>query len=917
MVRGLVARIRSLWVGTRNRSAVDLEMQEEFRLHVEMRADDLIRSGLSPAAARRQARLEFGSPDRYRDEGRDSRGLRRVDALRVSWLDFKLGFRMLAKYPGITIIGGLAMAFAIWMGAATFELVTQILNPRLPLPGGDRIVALRNWDAATNRAELKSLHDFTEWRTELRSIEELGAYRTVERNLITSDGTAGPVQVAEMSAAGFGVARVPALLGRPVLEADERPDATPVLVLGHDVWRLRFDADSGIIGRPVRLGHTMHTIVGVMPEGFSFPVTHNLWVPLRMRALDFARRQGPSINVFGRLARGVSLDEANAELATVGRQASAAFPETHAQLRPQVMPYAKSVIDVSGIAAVAVMSANIPLIMLLVLICGNVALLMFARAATREGEIVVRSALGASRSRIVMQLFAEALVLGALAAAIGLAAASYGVSWVMNVVGAEMLEGAELPFWFQARLSASTVLYALLLTLVAAIIAGVTPALKVTRSMGTRLKEAGAGGGGLRFGGVWTVVIVSQVALTVAFPVVAMMVRRDSVQVETADLGIPAAEYLTVRMEMDREPPPGAPPDTSRAAFGERFRKTTEELERVLESDPAIIGVTYADRLPGMYHPYRLVEVDEGGSAPLNPQWPAYRVSQIHIDPEYFATVEAPILLGRDFHSGDLVDSARVAVVNESFVRLVLGGRNPIGRHLRYVHFEESERDDDMRVGPWFEIVGVVPDMGTLVGASTTGDPKIAGIYHPSMPAMPATSRATRLAVHVRGDPMAVAPRVRAAAMQVDPGLRLYDLMLLEDVTAGELEFLAFWFRISMMVSAMALILSLAGIYAVMAFTVSRRTREIGIRIALGADRWRVMVAIFRRPVIQVAFGVLAGAALVTFLAFSIEGGKLTAKSVAMIFVYVLVMMSICMLACIVPTRRALSVEPTEALKAE
>ena len=889
-------------------------MKEEFLLHQEMRADDLIRSGLTPAAARRQARLEFGSPDRYQDEGRESRGLHRIQALRMSWLDVKLGFRMLAKYPGITIVGGLAMAFAIWMGAATFEIVTQLLNPHVPLPGGDQIVALRNWDIATNKPNQKSLHDFTDWREQLQTVEDIGAFRAVQRNLVTPDGVGGPVEVAEISAAGFRVARTPAHLGRPIVEADESADAAPVLVLGYDVWRLRFDSDSAIIGKDVRLGHVLHTVVGVMPAGFAFPVAHNLWVPLRIDALEHARGEGPTIGVFGRLGRGVSLEEAQAELTTVGTRASTEFPESHAQLRPQVMPYTKSVVDLPPVALIAVMSANLPLVMLLVLVCSNVALLMFARAATRESEIIVRSALGASRSRIVMQLFAEALVLGGIAAVIGLAAAGYGVRWVMNVVEAEMLEGARLPFWFQPRLSTATVLYAALLTLIAAAIAGVMPALKVTRSMGSRLKESSAGAGGLRFGGVWTVVIIAQVALTVAFPVVALLVRRDSVQVEHADVGIPAHEYLSVRVEMDRDPPPGAPRDTTLAGFRARFAKTHGELKRVLEADPAVVGVTYADRLPGMYHPFRLIEVDEGGSAPLNPQWPGYRVSQIHVDPDYFSTIDAPILNGRGFNSGDLGDSSRVAVVNESFVRLVLGGRNPIGRRLRYAHFEEWTSDARWEPGPWMEIVGVVPDMGTLVGTSTSGDPKVAGIYHPSAPG---AVRPTRLAIHVRGHPMDAAPRVRAAAMQVDPGLRLYELTVLDDVNAGELEFLAFWFRIAVMVSIVALTLSLAGIYAVMAFTVSRRTREIGIRVALGAEQWRLVFAIFRRPFAHVATGIVIGMAFITLLSYGIEGGNLTPRLFAMIIGYSIVMMGICMMACIVPTRRALAVEPTEALKAE
>ncbi|HJU65396.1 MAG TPA: permease prefix domain 1-containing protein, partial [Gemmatimonadaceae bacterium] len=191
MLSEVVARVRSLWRAIRYRSDIEAEMSDEFRLHMELRAADLVRHGLSPAEAARRARLEFGSAEHYKDEARDSRGLRRVDEIRVSWLDFKLGFRMLARYPGLTLVGGLAMAFAIWVGAGTFELVRQIVRPSLPLPDGDRIVAIRNWDVATNRPELRALHDLAVWREELRTVQDIGAYRTLARNLFVGTAITG------------------------------------------------------------------------------------------------------------------------------------------------------------------------------------------------------------------------------------------------------------------------------------------------------------------------------------------------------------------------------------------------------------------------------------------------------------------------------------------------------------------------------------------------------------------------------------------------------------------------------------------------------------------------------------------------------------------------------------------------------
>jgi len=938
MLSGLIARARSLLRGVRRHSDLDAEMNEEFRLHLELRAADLVRAGLPPNDAARRARLEFGSTEHYKDRGRQSRGLRRFDELRVSWLDFKLGLRMLARYPGLTLVGGLAMAFAIWVGAATFELVTQVLRPSLPLPDGDRIVAIRNWDAAANRPEAQASYDFVAWRGALESVRELGAYRTLDRNLITGAGRGEPVEVAEISASAFRLTRVPPLRGRSLVEADERAGAPPVVVIGYDVWQRRFGGDPDVVGRTVRLGSTPSTVVGVMPEGFAFPVAQSLWVPLRLGALDYERRQGPAIQIFGRLAPDATLREAQAELTTLGARAAADFPDTHEHLRPQVMPYAKSVVDVSGWRSVGIMSVNIPLVMLLILVCGNVALLMFARAATRESEIVVRTALGAGRGRIIMQLFAEALVLGSVAAVVGLAAAGFGIRWVMGVIEAEFRQGARLPFWFQDSLSPATVFYAALLTVLGAVIAGVVPALKVTRGVGARLKQATAGGGGLKFGGIWTAVIIAQVAVTVAFPAVAFFTRRNAVQIEAVDVGFPAQEYLSARLEMDREPSSGASEsvpraqrgDTSQAAFRARFRATYQELARRLAADPAVSRVAFADLLPRMYHPHRLIEVDEGGAAPLNPRWPdGYRVSSAFIGPDYFGAVAALILLGRGFrasdHEGDRgapgTAGAREGpvIVNQSFVRLVLGGRNPIGRRIRYVYFEErgEPRAPGEPPGPWYEIVGVVRDLGMAVGAdmgqAAGSDPKVAGIYHPVAPGgvYPA-----HMAVHLRGDPMSFAPRLRAIATAVDPTLRLYKVMPLDRVNDSELQFLSFWFRLLLLVSSIALILSLAGIYAVMSFTVSRRTREIGVRIALGASPRRVIAAVFRRPLTQVGLGVVAGGGLVAVL---VRGamGVLSVREVGLVAAYAGVMMGVCMLACIVPTRRALRVEPTEALRAD
>ena len=216
--------------------------------------------------------------------------------------DYKLGWRMLLKYPGLTVAGGLALAIAIGIGAGWYDLSGDVLRPRLPLPDGDRIVEIEMRNAAASEDERRLLHDFLGWRRDLQSVEELGAYRTIERNLVLGDAQADPVTGAEITASAFRLVRVPPLLGRPLLASDEQPGAPPVVVLGYDLWQQRFGGRTDAIGQTMQLGRTMTTVVGVMPEGFAFPINHRLWMPLQLRPSGYAPLEGAAMRVFGRLA---------------------------------------------------------------------------------------------------------------------------------------------------------------------------------------------------------------------------------------------------------------------------------------------------------------------------------------------------------------------------------------------------------------------------------------------------------------------------------------------------------------------------------------------------------------------------------------------------------------------------------------
>ncbi|HYW06800.1 MAG TPA: ABC transporter permease [Longimicrobium sp.] len=832
---------------------------------------------------------------------------------RLAWLvgmalDLKLGFRMLLRYPGLTIVAVLALSVAIGGGAAYLEFVNDLFRPKLPFQEGHRLVGIYTRNVATGGTDEHPLHDFLAWRGELRTVEGVGAFQPLERNLITADGRTEPVRGVEISASAFRLVQARPRLGRPLVDADEQPGAPPVVVLGHDLWQARFGGDRGVVGRTVRLGNTVHSVVGVMPDGFGFPVNHGLWVPLRVSASDHPRGQGPALKMFGRLAPGVGIDAAQAELAASGARLAREFPRTNEHLRPLVKPYVTALWASrpdGGLQMGILYAFNLFFVGLLAVCAANVATLVFARTATRESEISVRSALGASRGRITAQIFAEALVLATVAAVVGLAAASFGLRWVSGTL---QRAGAQLPFWADNSLAPTTLLYAALLTLITAMIVGIVPALKATGPhIQARLKRAASGGGGMKFGGVWTGVIVTQVALTVIFLLIVVSVGWNVYvgRYGTTRSAFATDEFFSARLEMDGANVADVSTEAARAEFRNRFQTTYQELERRLAAEPAVTGVTYASALPGTSHPWLSIDVD-GVAAPES-DGGAHLVRTASVAAGFFRALDAPVLSGRAFDAGDVEFDRNVVIVDQTFVRTILGGRNPIGRRIRQAAVERET------TGEWQEIVGVVRNL-TLGSEGTAED---AVLYRP---AAPGGAYPVHMAVHVRGDPKMLAPRLRTLAADVDPTLRLYDLMPMNEIGQADQMTLGIWARVLALVGAITLLLSTAGVYSLMSFTVTRRTREIGIRAAVGASPRSILRSIFTPALAQVGIGVVAGSIPGSFLVAwgfpEVARGAGLALGGAAFLVVAAFMLGVALLACVVPARRALRIPPTEALRA-
>jgi putative ABC transport system permease protein len=822
----------------------------------------------------------------------------------ISWIDLRLGVRMLSKNPGITLVGGLAMAVAIAIGAGMFGFSYSLLNPRLPLDEGHRIVAVENRDAWSNSPRDPFLHDFAAWRQELRTIRDVSAYRNVARNLITPDGGAEPVRLAEMSASGFRVARVAPALGRPLVEEDERPGAPPVVVIGHDVWRTRFGGDPRVVGQTVRLGNAVHTVVGVMPQGFAFPVSHGWWIPLRLSPAGHEPGEGPEVFVFGRLAPGAGWDEAQAELDAVGRRASAAYPGTHADLRPQVLNYTVPAMGIQDMPAWEVTIINAMISLLLVVVAVNVAVLIYARTATRRGEIAIRTALGASRRRIVAQLFAEALVLASVAAIAGLLLAGAGLRTAHGIM--KMGNPDAAAFWLDFGLRPATVLYVVGLTVLAAVIAGVLPALGATgRRVQDSLRQLG-GGTGLQLGRTWTVLIVTQVAFAVgAIPVVLGVAANEMGEAVTRPL-FPEDEFLSAGLEMDPEPPAGTDAEAYRREFAAGFADRQQEVVRRLRAEPWVAEVAVGTSLPAMGG-WTAIQVERPGTE----QGTSQHITTVnHVDGDYLAAFGSTTLAGRGLGAADADTAARTLVVNQAFVRRYLQNDDVLGHRVRF-GWPRKPRPGQQEAPPepWHEIVGVVADVHANAIAPELAQP---GIFRALVPGQ--FSRA-ELVVRVRGaDVPAYLARMRAVTAAVDPTLRLEPRVLAE--VYGQEESAVRLMGVVLGAVILSVVgLSAAGIYAMMSFTVTQRRREIGLRAALGADPRRLLSGIFARSLRQLALGGAVGLAVAVALNLAMKGSVFHGRNLLLVPAVCLLMMVIGMLAAVGPARRSLRIHPMEALR--
>lgn len=819
----------------------------------------------------------------------------RASGIRISWLDVKLGLRMLVKHPGLTLVSGLAMSVTVAIAIGTFSAFRDsLLRPIVPLPDGERIVSLGLRYTQRGGSERRLLHDFAVWRDELETVEDASLWRQAPLNIIGPDGRSELVSFAVTTASGFRVARVPPLHGRPLLDSDEVPGAPGVLVIGYDEWHRRYLGDPDVVGRTIQIGREQHTIVGIMPEGFRFPLAEQRWIPLRDDPDDYPVGEAPwRYWAFGRLAPGATLASAQAELGAITNRRNEEFGETAARVRGLVMSYTDDHTGLDG-GSVMFVRAILGLITMLVLIpFVNVALLVYARTATRSGEIAVRTALGASRRRVVAQLFSEALVLSALSAAAGVALVTFALNRV-NLFMEVYLGGSLMPFWAKAGRDPWVVAYAVGLTVLAALVAGAIPGLKATgRHVQANLANA-ATGNGMRLGRVWTGLVVAQVAITVAFLPLAATIAWQMVDASFSTPSFAGHEYLGAHIAA----PGGAEARRAGAVDGD---EAIEEVLRRVAADSRVARVTLSTQHPGeVFSAGAIVDI-EGLEPPVAGRAPEVGGAS-WVDPDLFETLGVPVTAGRGFTPADTVAEVDPVIVNDAFVRDVLGGANAVGRRLR------MSRDPRLEPAPWQEIVGVVPDL-----VLSRGNLESSRMYMPLDRSRIADG--VVVVAHVPSGAAEFAPELRRITTQVDPTLQLGRAMPLGDPADPQRLLMRAFAIVVALVIGSVLLLSTAGIFALMSFNVTQRRREIGIRSALGAHPRRVLLNVMARSFKQLGAGVAVGCIVVAAIPRIDLDGLIVGRDFRAIAAVSLLMVVVGLIAAAGPTRRGLSIQPTEALR--
>jgi putative ABC transport system permease protein len=798
--------------------------------------------------------------------------------------DFRYGFRSLTKSKGLTLVAVIALTLGIGLTTTMFSIVYGALMKGLPFVEGNRIVELRRNQLTRGNSRMPTpVAEYEEYKAQQKSLDAVAAWYSGTVN-VSGEGDAERYGGSFVTASTFELSRIAPILGRTLLPGEDVENGPKVAVIGYGMWQKRFGGDRAAVGKIIRANGQPYTIVGVMPEGFVFPDNAAIWLPLQLSRTPPVRTDGQWVSVAGRLKPNVTLDAANADVASIAKRFAADYKTTNEGISAQVLPFVDAELGPEPRQLLYTMLGAVFFVLLIA--CANVANLLLDRAAHKTKEVGIRTALGASRMAVVRQFLSEAFVLSLAGAVLGTLLAQGGI-----VAFNRAIVDTQPPFFIDIRLHPPVLLFTVGMAIVATFFSGLIPAIQSSRAdINEVLKDETRGSSSLKIGKLSKGLVMFEIALSCGLLVAAGLMIKSVTKLGTMDPGFRTANIFTARVGF----PAGYTDTVAQRQFFQQLRERLTEI-------PGVKNATIVSGLPGVGSNGGNFTVD-GATYAAETDVPNANWSSV--SDGYFETFDVTAKQGRVIAASDRAETDPVVVVSQEFVDKFFAGKDALGRRIRQGGRESKS--------PWMTVVGVVPN-------TFSGDPN-----RPSRPAYYAPlaqrhSNFVSLAVRTEGPPLAVTSQVRSAIAALNPDIPMYWVYSMEEAFARPTWFIRVFGTMFMIFGVIALFLASVGLYAVMSFSVSRRVREVGIRMALGAQARDVVGMIFRQGALQVGIGMTLGLALSAAIAstMSVVLFQVQPRDPAVFSGVVLVLGAVALVACLMPARRATRIDPLVALRAD
>jgi putative ABC transport system permease protein len=805
--------------------------------------------------------------------------------------DLRFAVRMLLKDKWFTLVAVLALGLGIGLNATVFTFVNAVLIRGLPFHDPQEILHMNGRNTSTGNGSGISYLDTEDFRGQSRAFASLAAYRNNSFTVTENGRPPERVRGCAMSASSFSLLGQEPLIGRTFAEGEDKPGARPVAILGYGLWKSRYAGDPQILGRVININGTAHEVIGVMPEGVKFPNNAEMWRALIPEGDDLKRRDLRSLNMFGRLAADKTREAGSAELSAIAARVEAQYPDTNKNMGVEVMTFNERfnggpirAIFLSLLGAVG---------FVLLIACANVANLLLARSATRAREVAVRFALGASRAVIVRQLLVESVLLACLGGVFGLALAHFSVKLFDAAVA-----NVGKPYWIVFTFDPVVFGYFAAICLTTGIVFGLAPALQVSRTnMNDVLKEGGRGSAGaVRARRLTSTMVVAEIALTIVLLVGAGLMIRSFLKLYSMNIGVDTSHMLTMSVQL---------PDAKYSTADQR-RIFYDSLMGRLQAIPGMRSVAIATSVPFAGSEGRGLEIE--GRPPAKPE-EAPRTSTITVSANYFDAMDAAIRRGRSLRESDGAPGSEVVVVNERFVTRFFPNEDALGRRIRLVAGSAQKPEP----GPWLTIVGVGPTIRQ--GSPQSTDPD-AVVYQPYRLQSPGSMN---IIARSQVAPTSLTPLIREAVQAVDSDLPVFNVQTMDELLAQNRWPYRVFGTMFALFAFIALVLSAVGIYAVTSYSVTQRTQEIGVRMALGARPGEVSWLILRRGLIQLGIGLTIGLSLALFAGIPLRAilVQVPPRDPVTFATIISVLVVVTMAACLIPARRATRLDPLTALRIE